>query len=115
MCVNAVLVLVIKNLELTNQKILVRRVARRTEYSKAVIQPLTTGTASPWYHKWPRLLLCVFSIFRANCPLLVVVPWELPSVGGYFPLLGRCKSWGEPEKVVMKNLPTLCNIIHNWL
>ena len=50
-CVNAVLVLVIKNLELTNQKILVRRAARRTEYSKAVIQPLTTGTASPWYHK----------------------------------------------------------------
>ena len=50
-CVNAVLVLVIKNLELTNQKILVRCVARRTEYFKAVIQPLTTGTASPWYHK----------------------------------------------------------------
>ena len=40
-CVNAVLVLVIKNLELTNQKILVRRVARRAEYFKAAIQPLT--------------------------------------------------------------------------
>ena len=34
---------------------------------------------------------------------------------GYFPLLGCCKPWGEPEKVVMKNVATFCNIIHNLL